>query len=180
MISIPGQSEKPLALFRGQIIAAEGETLPEDIMITVRDKNTGEIVGTYRPKIVNGTFSTILPPGKEYNFSYSSDGNEFYNEDVYVTNDLSYQEIRKEISLEPVKLLGKVKVKDKGIFLNVVVLNNTKERKPVSGAKISVTDKANAVQNFDSDDKGKKDAIELTAENTYAVMAESGGKKRAV
>lgn len=180
MISIPGQSEKPLALFRGQIIAAEGETLPEDIMITVRDKNTGEIVGTYRPKIVNGTFSTILPPGKEYNFSYSSDGNEFYNEDVYVTNDLSYQEIRKEISLEPVKLLGKVKVKDKGIFLNVVVLNNTKDKKPVPGAKISVTDKANTAQNFDADDKGKKDGIELTAENTYAVMAESGGKKSAV
>ena len=180
MISIPGQVEKPLALFRGQIIAAEGETLPEDIMITVRDKSTGEIVGTYRPKIVNGTFSTILPPGKEYNFSYSSDGNEFFNEDVYVTNDLSYQEIRKEISLEPVKLLGKVKVKDKGIFLNVIVLNNSKDKKPVSGAKITVTDKANAAQNFNADDKGKKDAIELAEENTYAVIAEEGGKKSAV
>lgn len=180
MISIPGQTEKPLALFRGQIIAAEGESLPEDIQIVVREKNSGEIVGTYRPKIVNGTFSTILPPGKEYNFSYQSEGNEFFNEDVYVTNDLSYQEIRKEISLEPVKLLGKVKVKDKGIFLNVVVLNNIKEKKPVPNAKITVTDKANAAQNFNADDKGKKDAIELTAENTYAIIAEDGGRKSAV
>lgn len=180
MISIPGQTEKPLALFRGQIIAAEGESLPEDIQIVVREKNSGEIVGTYRPKIVNGTFSTILPPGKEYNFSYQSEGNEFFNEDVYVTNDLSYQEIRKEISLEPVKLLGKVKVKDKGIFLNVVVLNNIKEKKPVPNAKITVTDKANAAQNFNADDKGKKDAIELAAENTYAIMAEDGGRKSAV
>ena len=180
MISIPGQVEKPLALFRGQIIAAEGESLPEDIQIVVRDKNTGELVGTYRPKIVNGTFSTILPPGKEYNFSYQSEGNEFFNEDVYVTNDLSYQEIRKEIALEPVKLLGKVKVKDKGIFLNVIVLNNSKDKKPVAGAKISVTDKANAVQNYNADDKGKKDDIELTAENTYAIVAEDGGKKSAV
>lgn len=180
MISIPGQSEKPLALFRGQIVAAEGETLPEDITIVVREKNTGEIVGTYRPKIVNGTFSTILPPGKEYNFSYQSEGNEFFNEDVYVTNDLSYQEIRKEINLEPVKLLGKVKVKDQGIFLNVVVLNNSKDKKPVPNAKITVTDKANAVQNHNTDDKGKKDNIELAAENTYAIMAEEGGKKSAV
>lgn len=180
MISIPGQTEKPLALFRGQIIAAEGESLPEDITIIVRDKQTGEIVGTYRPKIVNGTFSTILPPGKEYNFSYQSEGNEFFNEDVYVTNDLSYQEIRKEISLEPVKLLGKVKVKDTGISLNTIVLNNSKDKKPVLGAKITVTDKAGAVQTFDADEKGKKEAIVLVADNIYTVIAENGGKKSAV
>ena len=180
MISIPGQVEKPLALFRGQIIAAEGETLPEDIMITVRDKTSGEIVGTYRPKIVNGTFSTILPPGKEYNFSYSSDGNEFYNEDVYVTNDLSYQEIRKEISLEPVKLLGKVKVKDKGILASLVVLNNSKDKKPVPGAKITVTDKNGAVQTFDADDKGKKEGLVLAGDDNYTIVAESNGKKSAV
>jgi hypothetical protein len=180
MISIPGQVEKPLALFRGQIMAAEGETLPEDITIVVREKNSGEIVGTYRPKIVNGTFSTILPPGKEYNFSYQSEGNEFYNEDVYVTNDLSYQEIRKEIALEPVKLLGKVKVKDKGILASLVVLNNTKDKKPVPGAKITITDKNGKVQTFDADDKGKKDDILLVSDDIYSIVAESSGKKSAV
>lgn len=180
LISIPGAQEKPLALFKGQIMAAPGETLPEDIQIVVRDKNTGELVGTYRPKLINGTFSTILPPGKEYNFSYQSDGNEFYNEDVYVTNELSYQEIKKEITLEPVKLLGKVKIKDGGIILNVVVLNNAKDKKVVAGAKISVTDKASAVKNFDADDKGKKDGIVLASEDSYVVVAESNGKKSAI
>ncbi|HWY10922.1 MAG TPA: hypothetical protein VN026_06345 [Bacteroidia bacterium] len=180
LISIPGAQEKPLALFKGQIIAAPGETLPEDIQIVVRDKNTGELIGTYRPKIVNGTFSTILPPGKEYNFSYQSDGNEFYNEDVYVTNELSYQEIKKEITLEPVKLLGKVKIKDKGIFASVIVLNNSKDKKPVPGAKITLTDKNGAVQTFDSDNKGKKDEIALTGDNSYTVIAEFNGKKSAV
>jgi hypothetical protein len=180
MISIPGLVEKPLALFRGQIVAAEGESLPEDIQIIVRDKATGDIVGTYRPKIVNGTFSTILPPGKEYNFSYQSDGNEFYNEDVYVTNDLSYQEIRKEISLEPVKLLGKVKIKDKGILAGLVILNNSKDKKPVPGAKITITDKNGAVQTFEADDKGKKDDIVLNGDDNYTIVAESNGKKSAV
>lgn len=180
MISIPGQVEKPLALFRGQIMAAEGETLPEDITIVVRDKATGDIVGTYRPKIVNGTFSTILPPGKEYNFSYQSDGNEFYNEDVYVTNDLSYQEIRKEIALEPVKLLGKVKIKDKGILASLVVLNNSKDKKPVAGAKITITDKDGKVQTFDADEKGKKEDILLVGDDNYTIVAESNGKKSAM
>lgn len=177
IISIPGAVEKPLALFKGQIVAAPGEKLPDDIMIVVRDKNTGEIIGSYRPKIVNGTFSTILPPGKEYNFSYQVDGNEFFNEDVYVTNDLSYQEIRKEISLEPVKLIGKVAVQGKGILLNVVVLRNAKDKKPVAGAKITLTDKNGAVQEFDSDDKGKKESIQLLPDNSYTLIAEANGKK---
>ncbi|MGZ3883434.1 MAG: hypothetical protein ACXVPQ_06470 [Bacteroidia bacterium] len=179
MITIQAAPEKALALFRGQIIAAEGEKLPDDIVIVVRDKNTGELIGNYRPKIVNGTFSTILPPGKEYNFSYQSNGQEFYNEDVFVSNELSYQEIRKEINLEPVKLLGKVSVKNKGIVLNVVVLNNPKEKKAVKGAKVSLTDKSGAVTTLESDEKGRKDGTVLTADNAYSIIAESDGHKSA-
>lgn len=177
IISIPQATEKPLALFKGQIIPADGENLPDDIVIVVTDKATGEIVGQYRPKIVNGTFTTILPPGKEYNFSYQSHGEEFYNEDVFVSNDLNYQEIKKEITLEAVKLLGKVKVKDGAVVLNVIVLNNSKDKKPVSGAKIALGDKSGKIVSYDTDDKGKKENIILDRENNYVVTAESNGKK---
>lgn len=181
MISIAGVAEKALALFKGQIVPAEGETLPEDLVIIVTDKLTGENIGTYRPKMVNGTFAVILPPGKEYNFSYQAPkGEEFYNEDIYVTNELSYQEIKKEINLEPIKLLGKIKVRDKGILLNAIVLNNPKEKKAISEAKITLTDNAGKTQDFTSNDKGKKEGILLTAENSYSVMAEQEGKKSAV
>ena len=103
-ISLTETKETFLALFKGQIIPAEGEELPDNINIVVTDKESNEVIGTYRPKLVNGTFTTILPPGKEYNFSYQTDNNEeFYNEDVFVTSDVSYQEIKREVSLEPVK-----------------------------------------------------------------------------
>lgn len=177
MISIPGAVERPLALFKGQIMAAEGEKLPEDLMIIVTDKNSGEKIGEYKPKLVNGTFSIILPPGREYTFSYQSSGEEFYNEDIFVTNDLSYQEIKKEINLEPVKLLGKVRIKDKGIQFNPVVLNNPKDKKAVPNAKLTLTDSKGDVQTFDADAKGRKEAIVLKADNSYTIVAEVDGKK---
>lgn len=111
-ITMPQFREVFLALFKGQIIPAQGETLPDDISIIVTDKQSGDMIGTYRPKVANGAFTTILPPGKEYHFSYlAGDGTEFHQEDVFVNNDMAYQEIRREIGLEPVRLTGKVKTK---------------------------------------------------------------------
>lgn len=176
MMSIADAKEKPLALFKGAIVAADGEKLPDDIIIVVTDKETGEIVGTYRPK-ENGTFSTILPPNKNYNFSYTSKGEEFYNEDLYVTNDVAYQEIKKEINLEPINLLGKVKVKEKGVLLNTLVFNNIKDKQPVPNAKITLSEKNGTLVNFDVDANGKKDGTALAIDKTYSIYAESNGKK---
>lgn len=180
MISIPQAMEKPLALFKGQIIPAAGETLPEDLMIVVHDKETGETIGVYRPKIVNGTFATILPPGKEYNFSYQSQGEEFYNEDVYVSNDLSYNEIKREVNLEPVKLLGKIRAKQKAIMLNALVFDNSSSRKAVNGAKITLSETGGASQTFTSNVSGKYEGIELQPEKKYTMFAEADGKKSPV
>jgi hypothetical protein len=181
MVSIPEVKEKPLALFKGQIIPAEGEKLPDELMIQVTDKQTGEIIGIYRPKIVNGTFSTILPPGREYNFSYQSgDGEEFYNEDVFVTNELSYQEIKREVNLEPVKLLGKVRAKQKAITLNAVVFDNHKNKKAIAGAKITLTETGGSAQTFDAGDKGRSEGISLQPDKKYTLVAEANGKRSAV
>lgn len=179
MMFIPDAKEKPLALFKGSILPADGEKLPDDLEIVVINKETGEIVGRYRPK-ANGTFSTILPPNKNYNFSYQSKGEEFYNEDLYVSNDVSYQEIKKEINLEPVALLGKVKVKPKNVVLNTIVLNNPKDKQPVPDAKVTLTEKGGAESNFDVDGKGKKDGTPLAFEKQYTIVAESNGKKSAI
>lgn len=175
-MAINDAKEKPLALFKGSILPADGEPLPDDLEIIVTDKETGEIVGRYRPK-QNGTFTTILPPNKNYNFSYQSKGEEFYNEDLYVSDDVAYQEIKKEINLEPVALLGKVKVKEKGVILNVLVLNNPKSKQPVPNAKITLNQKGGDTQNFDADANGKKEGTKLALEKNYSVFAEANGKK---
>jgi len=177
-ITLAETKETFLALFKGQLIPAEGETLPDNLTILVTDKQTNEIIGTYRPKVVNGTFTTILPPGREYNFSYQTEnGEEFYNEDVFVNNDLAYQEIRREVSLEPVKLVGKVKVKQKNIFLNTIVLNNSRGKKNVAGAKITLLENGGAAQTFETKVNGRYDGIELQPEKKYTLTAEAEGKK---
>lgn len=175
-MSIPDAKESPLALFKGSILPADGEKLPEDLEIVVTNKETGEVIGRYRPK-QNGAFTTILPPNKNYNFSYQSKGEEFYNEDLYVSDDVTYQEIKKEINLEPVTLLGKVKVKDKGVILNTLVLNNPKDKQPVPNAKITLTEKDGTSINFDVDASGKKDATPLVFDKKYSIIAEANGKK---
>lgn len=175
---IPEAKEKPLALFKGLILAADGEKLPDDLEIIVTDKETGEIVGRYKPK-ENGTFATILPPNKNYNFSYQAKGEEFYNEDLFVSNDVAYQEIKKEINLEPVSLLGKVKVKGKAVILNTIVLNNPKEKKPIANAKVTLSEKGVTDISFNVDDKGKKDGTVLAFDKSYSIYAEIDGKKSA-
>jgi tetratricopeptide (TPR) repeat protein len=177
-ITIAEARETFLALFKGQLIPAEGESLPENLMIVVTDKQSNELIGTYRPKMVNGTFSTILPPGREYNFSYQTEsGEEFYTEDVFVGNDVAYQEIRREVELEPVRLGGKVKVKKKNIVLNAVVLDNVKNKRPVAAAKLMVEEVGGSVAVFDADAAGKIENIPLQPEKMYKVYAEAKGKK---
>lgn len=178
MVSIPDAREKPLALFKGQIIPSAGEKLPEDLVIIVKDKLTGEIVGTYRPKLMNGTFTTILPPGKEYTFSYQAPaGYEFYSEDVFVSSDISYKEIKREVSLEPVQLLGKVKAKINTIVLNTVVLDNVKSKRPIENAKVFITDADGRTKEYATNASGRYDNINLMPENDYKLLAEVDGKK---
>ncbi len=173
---IPDAKEKPLALFKGLIVPADGEKLPDDLEVVVTNKETGELVGRYRPK-ENGTFATILAPNKNYNFSYQAKGEEFYNEDIFVTNEVTYQEIKKEINLEPVNLLGSIKTKTKGVSINVLVLNNATDKQPVPNAKVFVSEKDGAESSFDTDANGKKDAAPLAYNKSYTVVAEANGKK---
>ena len=177
MMSIPDAKEKPLVLFKGAILTENGQKLPDDILIVVTNKETGEVVGYYRPK-ENGTFATILAPNKNYNFSYQIKGQEFYNEDIYVSSDLAYQEIKKEINLDPVNLLASTK--SKGIVLNTVVLNNAIDKQPVANAKITLTQKGGTDTDFDVDANGKKDATPLEADKLYTLVAEVNGKKSKV
>ena len=178
---IPESKEAFLALFKGQIVPAEGEKLPENLMVVVKDKVSGKVIGTYLPKLVNGTFTTILPPGKDYNFSYqSAQGEEFYNEDIFVTDEQTYREIKREVMLEPVKLIGKVKAKEKSIALNVISLENGKNKKIVPNAKVTVMEEGGEAKTYQTNANGRYDAIALKTGKKYTAYAELGENKSAV
>lgn len=181
MLTLKDNKEKPLVLFKGLIIPAEGEKLPQDLRIVVKDKYTGEVIGTYKPRQNNGSFAVILPPGREYTFSYESpEGEEFYSEDLYVNQELSYQEINREVNLEPIKLLGKVKAKSKELTLKGQVFDNPLNNKPISAAVVFLTNSKGKTISSQTDEKGNFSPFNLDPNESYTIQAEANNKKTEV
>lgn len=181
-ITMPQFRETFLALFKGQIIPAPGDELPEGISIIVTDKQSNEMVGTYRPRPINGTFTTILPPGKEYHFSYQTeDGTEFYAEDVFVSNDMAYQEIRREIGLEPVTLTGK-SIKTRTISKGEVPLHSagTETKKDESSDKNLATNQNTQTENTDKTKGNESTAVANKKEQTKASSSQTKNSDKAV
>ena len=171
--------ENPLALFRGRFTPGPCDSLPDDLSVIVTSVTTGEIIGTYRPQRRTGTFSVIIPPGSKYNFSYQQGGQELSNEQVFVPADISYEEIQKAINLKPLKICPGVISRDtiaNQVALNVLVLNNKKDKKPVTGADIKLVSKGVADYTAKSDEDGHRNGITLQTEKSYEIMASANGK----
>jgi hypothetical protein len=64
--------------------------------------------------------------------------------------------------------------------LNTLVLNNAKDKQPVSNAKITLKEKDGADVNYEVDNVGKKDGTPLSANKSYTISAELNGKKSAL
>ncbi len=100
-----------LTVLKGFIIPPPGETLPPSTILYVTDKATGE-VKTYKPRQRDGVYVAILPPCKEYNLDYRVNDKTVHTEDIFVECESAYQEINKEIYLNPVSLAGPASIVD--------------------------------------------------------------------
>jgi hypothetical protein len=100
-----------LTVLKGFIIPPPGESLPPTTILYVTDKATGE-VKTYKPRQRDGVYVAILPPCKEYNLDYRVNDKTVHTEDIFVECESSYQEINKEIYLNPVSLAGPASIVD--------------------------------------------------------------------
>ena len=100
-----------LTVLKGFIIPPPGETLPPSTILYVTDKTTGE-VKTYKPRQRDGVYVAILPPCKEYNLDYRVNDKTVHTEDIFVECESAYQEINKEIYLNPVSLAGPASIVD--------------------------------------------------------------------
>lgn len=111
-VDLPSEREaEGLAVLKGFIIPAPGESLPPSTILYVTDKSTGE-VKTYKPRQRDGVYVAILPPCREYNLDYRVNDKTVHTEDIFVECESSYQEINKEIYLAPVSLGGPASIVD--------------------------------------------------------------------
>ncbi len=172
--------ENPLALFRGKFTPGPCDSLPDDLAVIVSSVTSGEIVGTYRPQRRTGKFSVIIPPGSKYNFSYQQNGVELSSEEIFVPADITYEEIQKAINLKPLKICPGMIIKGDTaatkIALNVLVLNNKKEKKHVANAEVKLISKNLPDYNGKSDEDGHINGIGLEAEKSYELVASANGK----
>ncbi|MBP6390594.1 MAG: PD40 domain-containing protein [Flavobacteriales bacterium] len=111
-VDLPEDMEaEGLTVLKGFIIPPPGTTLPPSTILYVTDKSTGE-VKAYKPRQRDGVYVVILPPCKEYNLDYRVDDKTIHTEDIYVECETAYQEINKEIYLNPVSITGPASIVD--------------------------------------------------------------------
>ncbi|HLG34713.1 MAG TPA: OmpA family protein [Bacteroidia bacterium] len=106
-ITFPDKKQVALALVSGVVLDPYGK-VPADVVITVTDNVTGDVVGTYLPNSKTGRYVFILPPGKNYNISYEAEGYLFHSENIDITDNQNYYEMEKAVELAELTVGSKV------------------------------------------------------------------------
>jgi hypothetical protein len=111
-VDLPSELESEgLTVLKGYIIPPPGESIPPSTILYVTDKTTGE-VKSYKPRQRDGVYVAILPPCREYNLDYRVNDITIHTEDIFVECESAYQEINKEIYLNPVSLADPASIVD--------------------------------------------------------------------
>lgn len=111
-VDFPAEMESEgLAVLKGFVIPPPGEALPPSTILYVTDKATGE-VKSYKPRQRDGVYVAILAPCKNYNLDYRVNDKTIHTEDIFVECESAYQEINKEVYLNPVSLAGVASIVD--------------------------------------------------------------------
>ncbi|MGP8215221.1 MAG: OmpA family protein [Bacteroidia bacterium] len=107
MATFLAKKETPLTLMKG-IVNDESGNIAKDVVITVTDNVTEQVVGIYRTNSKTGKFLFILVPGKNYNITYQSKGHLFYSENMEIPKESNYYEINRAVSLNPIQVGSKI------------------------------------------------------------------------
>jgi len=92
-----------LSVLKGFIYPAEGEPLPENCLVVVTNKNTGEVT-EYKVRQRDGSYIAILPPCVAYEIEYFVNDELVEEEFINVPCESGYKTINKEVFLLPVQL----------------------------------------------------------------------------
>lgn len=96
-----------LTLIKG-IVLDENNKPAKTAIITVTDNQTEQVVGVYHANSKTGVFLFILTPGKNYNVTYQAEEHLFYSENMDITKETDYYEIKKAVALKPIVVGSKI------------------------------------------------------------------------
>jgi len=150
-VDLPDHEIPGLTVLKGAVVAPPGTMLPPSTILYITDKSTGEVT-SYKPRQRDGVYVAILDPCTEYNLDYRVDGITIHTEDIYIECETSYQEINKEIYLNPVGITAPATVVD--------VSTGSDSTGTVSGTEVVVAGGAEVVDGTeDPDPQGSGSAV---------------------
>ena len=118
--------DKPITILSGTI-QDNTNIVPFYIEITIANNETSEIIGIYHPTSNNGRYSFIIPPGKNQNITYESEGYLFHSENINLSNAPSIYQLNKLIELESIRVGAKIKLNNLFFEEGSTSLSNTSE-----------------------------------------------------
>ncbi len=95
---------KNVAIFSGFILTKDNSMIPKGITIHVTDLTDATPTKIYRPRRRDGGYVLNLKPCHTYQIDYKLDKVDFYNTELYVPCNSSYQEIKHELLLNMIDL----------------------------------------------------------------------------
>lgn len=90
-----------LRLLKGRVLDKKGNPMVSKII--VKDKATGDIIGTFASNSATGKYLITLPADKNYDVEFTADGYIPYSYYIESSNRLGYKGIEKDIVLESKK-----------------------------------------------------------------------------
>ena len=107
-IDIPeAMRPQPTAVVSGIVTSAK-DSNPLGAWVLVEDLESGELIATNKSNPVTGKYLVVLPAGRNYSVSANRDKFFFYSQQFDLPKDSRYQEITKNIALEPIEKGTKV------------------------------------------------------------------------
>ncbi|MBY0424194.1 MAG: hypothetical protein K2Q22_01035, partial [Cytophagales bacterium] len=96
---------KPIAILKGKILEKGKDTHPPAIikMTILKNNNENEVIGIFTSNGKRGNFVFSLPGNAKYNLTVEAPGYVYYNEIIEIPQTDDFQEIVRNIVLEPIK-----------------------------------------------------------------------------
>ncbi|MFK7953539.1 MAG: OmpA family protein [Ekhidna sp.] len=121
---------KPTIVVQG-IVSNAVNSEPLGALVLIEDINSGELIATNKSNEASGEYLVVLPAGRDYSVSASSQGFFFYSQSFNLPKDTAYVEITNDIALEPIEKGTKVVINN--VFFEVAKA----ELKPISYVELS-------------------------------------------
>lgn len=98
---------QPTTIVTGTVRSKKGGT-KVSAYILVEDLNTGELIALNKSNSASGEYLVVLPAGRTYSVSANKEGYFFYSQSFEVPANSKFQELRRDIELEPIEKGAKV------------------------------------------------------------------------